>query len=56
MIAPASTGSDNNNRINVINILHKYSLNRDKLITFDRLTVIVVIILIAPIIEDKPAK
>ena len=56
VIAPASTGKDSNNKINVINILHKYNLSRDKLNTFERLITIVVIILIAPIIEDNPAK
>jgi hypothetical protein len=56
VIAPASTGKDSNNKIKVINILHKYNLIRDSVIIFERLTIIVVIMLIAPIIDDKPAK
>jgi len=56
VIAPASTGRDNNSKINVTNMLHKYRLIRENLITIHRLIMIVVIILIAPIIDDNPAK
>lgn len=56
VIAPANTGSDNNSKTNVTNILHKYNLIRDKVITIHRLIMIVVIILIAPIIDDNPAR
>lgn len=56
VIAPANTGSDNKSKINVINILHRYRFIRESDIIFDRLIMIVVIILIAPIIDDRPAK
>jgi len=56
VIAPARTGNDNSSKISVINILHKYNLNRESTATLDRLITIVVIILIDPIIDDKPAK
>jgi len=56
VIAPARTGSDSNNRTKVTNIPHRYNLIRDRLIPPKRLTIIVVIILILPIIDDNPAK
>ena len=56
VIAPAKTGNDSNSNTSVINILHKYNLIRDNTITFTRLTIIVVIILIDPIMDDIPAK
>lgn len=56
MIAPASTGSDRSSRIAVINTDHTKRGIRSKDNPIGRIFVIVVIKLIAPRIEDAPAK
>jgi len=55
-MAPAKTGSDNSNKIVVIMIDHRNKGIRSKYISFGRTLRIVVIKLIAPRIEDTPAK
>jgi hypothetical protein len=55
-MAPASTGSDNNNRIAVINTDHTNNGIRSNVIPFDRILIIVVIKFTAPKIEEIPAK
>jgi len=56
VIAPAKTGSDNKSRIVVIIIDHRNKGIRSKYMRFGRMLRIVVIKLIAPRIEDTPAK
>lgn len=56
MIAPAKTGKDNNKRIAVIITLHTNRGIRSKEDEGDRILIIVVIKLIAPKMEDTPAK
>jgi len=55
VIQPAKTGKDNNNKIAVIKTAHKYKLIRCKCKTLVRIIIILVIKLIAPAIEEKPA-
>jgi len=56
VIAPANTGNDKSSSTVVIKIDHKNSGIRSKLINFDRIFKIVVIKLMAPKIEEIPAK
>lgn len=56
VIAPARTGSDNKRRIAVINTDHTNSGIESSLIEEDRMFMMVVIKLIAPRIEDAPAR
>jgi hypothetical protein len=55
VIAPANTGNDNNNRKAVIKIAHKYKLILNIVRLFVLILKILVIKLIAPAIEEKPA-
>jgi hypothetical protein len=55
VIAPASTGNDNNNKIAVINTAQTYKGNLCINIPGLRIFTIVTIKLIAPNIEDAPA-
>jgi hypothetical protein len=56
VIAPANTGSDNSNRIVVIKIDHKNNGIRSNVREKDRIFIIVVIKLIAPKIDEMPAR
>lgn len=56
MIAPAKTGRDSNNKRAVIKTDHTNNGIRSKVIEGDRMFRIVVIKLIAPRIEEIPAK
>lgn len=56
MIAPASTGNDSNNRIVVIKIDQINNGICSNFILFGRILMMVVIKLIAPRMEDTPAK
>jgi hypothetical protein len=56
VIAPASTGKDNNNKIAVIKTVHTNKGNLLKDIPLQRIFIIVTIKLIAPAIEETPAK
>lgn len=56
VIAPAKTGRDSNNKIAVINTDHTNRGIRSILIPRGRILITVVIKLIAPRIEDTPAK
>lgn len=56
VIAPARTGSDSRRRITVITAAHTNSGIRSRRSPFQRILIIVVIKLIAPKIEDAPAK
>jgi len=56
VIAPAKTGSDNNNRTAVINTDQTNKGTFSIVIPYDRILIIVEIKLIAPIIEEAPAK
>jgi hypothetical protein len=56
VIAPANTGRDNSNKMVVIIIDHKNRGIRSKYIIIGRIFRIVVIKLIAPKIEEIPAK
>merc|ERR1712100_252420 len=56
VIAPANTGNDNNNKNAVINTAQTIRGNLCMVIPGDRILKIVVIKLIAPMIEDAPAK
>jgi hypothetical protein len=56
VIPPASTGNDNNNNIAVINTAHTNNGNLCQLIPGARIFIIVVKKLIAPNIEDIPAR
>jgi len=56
VIAPASTGKDNTNRIAVIKTDHTNKGNLDISIPLALILIIVTIKLIAPAIEEAPAK
>jgi len=56
VIAPAKTGRDRSNRITVINTDQTNSGIRSNVIFGSRILIIVVIKLMAPKIEDTPAK
>jgi hypothetical protein len=56
VIAPAKTGKDRSNKIAVINTDHTKSGIRSKDMPIGRIFVIVVIKLMAPRIEEAPAK
>lgn len=56
VIAPARTGNDSNSKITVIFTDHTNSGTRSKDIPLDRILMIVEIKLIAPRIEETPAK
>jgi hypothetical protein len=56
VIAPANTGSDNSNRIVVIKIDHKNNGIRSNVREKDRIFIVVVIKLIAPKIDEMPAR
>jgi len=56
VIAPASTGRDSSSKIVVIKILHKNRGVRSNVIIFGRIFIIVVMKLIAPKIDEIPAK
>jgi hypothetical protein len=56
VIAPANTGSDNSNRIVVIKIDHKNNGIRSNVREKDCIFIIVVIKLIAPKIDEMPAR
>jgi len=56
VIAPANTGRDNNRRITVIVTAHTNSGIRSNCIPCQRILITVVIKLIAPKIDDAPAK
>ena len=56
VIAPARTGNDRSNKIAVINTDHTNSGMRSKDIPIGRIFIIVVIKLIAPRIEEAPAR
>lgn len=56
VIAPASTGRDNNSNRAVINTLHTNKGTRIQLCSLLRMLIIVVIKLIAPKIEEAPAR
>jgi hypothetical protein len=56
VIAPARTGSDSRRRITVITAAHTNNGIRSRRSPFQRILIIVVIKLIAPKIEDAPAK
>lgn len=56
VIAPASTGSVNRRRITVTITDHTNRGIRSNRIPFHRMLIIVVMKLIAPIIDDAPAK
>jgi len=56
VIAPARTGTDNNSKIIVKIIAQTKRGTRSSLIPVDRILMIVEIKLIAPMIEDIPAK
>ncbi len=55
-MAPARTGRDNSRRITVITAAHTNRGIRSRRSPFQRMLIIVVIKLIAPRIEDAPAK
>jgi len=55
-MAPAKTGSDNKRRMAVITTDHTNKGVRSRVIPWDRMLITVVIKLIAPKIEDTPAK
>jgi hypothetical protein len=56
VIAPASTGNDKSNRITVIRTDHTNNEVDSILVDVDFMLIIVVIKLIAPKIEDTPAR
>ena len=56
MIAPASTGNDNSNRTTVIVTAHTNNGTRSSRSPFHRILITVVIKLIAPRMEDAPAR
>jgi hypothetical protein len=56
VIPPANTGNDNNNKKAVINTAHTNNGNLLKFIPIARILIIVDIKLIAPRIEEIPAK
>jgi hypothetical protein len=56
VIHPAKTGKDNNNKTAVIITAHKYKLILNNSNFFERIFKIVVMKLIAPAIEETPAK
>lgn len=56
VIAPAKTGSLNNNNTAVITTDHTNNGTRSKRSPFDRMLITVVIKLTAPIIEETPAR
>ena len=56
VIAPANTGSDSNNKTAVIRTLHTKSGIRSSVIPAGRMLMQVVIKLIAPKIDDAPAR
>jgi len=56
VIAPANTGSDNNRRITVIVTAHTNSGMRSNCIPCQRMLITVVMKLMAPKIDDAPAK
>lgn len=56
VIAPARTGRESNSRIAVINTAHTNNGIRSMVIPVVRMLIIVVIKLIAPRMEDAPAK
>lgn len=56
VIAPASTGSDNNNRTAVINTDYTNNGKRCMVIPGARMLIIVVMKLIAPKIDEAPAR
>ena len=56
VIAPASTGSDNNNSTAVINTAYTNNGKRCMVIPGARMLIIVVIKLIAPKIDEAPAR
>jgi len=56
VIAPANTGKDNNNRIAVIKTDHTNNGIESRVVEEERMFIIVVIKLIAPKIEEIPAK
>jgi len=56
VMAPASTGRDNNNKITVIFADHTNNGTRSKVIPLARILIIVEMKLIAPRIDDTPAK
>jgi hypothetical protein len=56
VIAPAKTGNDKRSKITVINTLQTNKGSRSKVRVSDRILITVDIKLIAPKIEDAPAK
>jgi hypothetical protein len=56
VIAPAKTGNDNSNKIAVIKTVQTNKGKRLKYIPLQRILIIVTIKLIAPAIEETPAK
>ena len=56
MIAPARTGRDSNSKITVINTLHTNKGRRSNVSVSARILITVDIKLIAPKIEEAPAK
>jgi hypothetical protein len=56
VIAPASTGNDNSNRITVNKTAQTNRGNRSNRIPFHRILITVVIKFTAPKIDDAPAK
>lgn len=56
VIAPANTGSDNRRRITVITAAHTNSGIRSRRNPFQRMLIIVVMKLMAPRIDDAPAR
>ena len=56
VIAPAKTGNDSNNKIAVIKTVQTNKGKRLKYIPLQRILIIVTIKLIAPAIEETPAK
>ena len=56
MIAPASTGSDSRSRITVITAAHTNSGIRSRRRPFHRILIMVVMKLMAPKIEEAPAR
>jgi len=56
VIAPANTGNDNNSKIAVIKTVQTNNGKRLKIIPLQRILLIVTIKLIAPAIDEIPAK